>query len=52
MVSSLVVARIDLNWADEQYWVTLTNVIRDMNKSMQPKEKRKLKVSEAQKFIK
>ena len=55
MTSRLVVAKVDLEWADNQYWITLTNVIGELNKLIklpEQKKKEKLKPSEAQKYIK
>ena len=51
MTANLVVAKVDLEWADNQYWLTLNKVVSELNKIMRPNEKRKLKTSEAQKFI-
>lgn len=51
MVAYLSVARIDLNWADEQYLSTLLKVMGEMNKLYTPKQKQKVSASEMQKFI-
>lgn len=50
MVATLTIARIDLEWADNQYWSTLYQVVEEINKIMQPKEKetKKVKVSASQ----
>ena len=53
MVAILGVSKIDLNWAENQYWTTLFKVIREMTKMMTPKERKKVSASEMQKnFIK
>lgn len=52
MVATLCVAKVDLNWAEDQYWSTLFNVIGDLSKIYTKKEKRKLKASEANRFVK
>ncbi len=51
MVASLSVAKIDLMWAEDQYWSTLLKVIGAVTKFYTPKEKRKLNSGEAQKYI-
>lgn len=48
MVATLTIARIDLEWADNQYWSTLYQVVEEINKIMQPKETKKVKVSASQ----
>ena len=52
MCALLGASKIDLNWADNQYWCTLLDVIREYSKLMTPKEKRKVTASEMQAFIK
>ena len=52
MVTLLCVSKVDLTWADEQYWYVLFNVIREYSNMMTPKERRKVTASEMQKFIK
>lgn len=51
MVASLVLAKIDLAWADNQYWCTLFEVIREINKAITPKEKKKLTANDMAKFV-
>jgi hypothetical protein len=48
----LCVAKIDLEWADEQYLSTLFKVIREVNKIYTPKKKEKVSASEMAKHIK
>ena len=45
------VAKVDLNWADNQYFSTLFNVLGEITKTLTPKEKKKVTAMEAQKFI-
>ena len=45
------VAKIDLNWADNQYFTTLFNVLGEISKTLTPKEKKKITASEASQFI-
>lgn len=51
IVARLCVARIPLEWADEQYLSTLFKVIGELNKIYTPKEKKKVSASEMQKHI-
>ena len=51
MVALLGVSKVDLNWAEDQYWYVLFKVIREYAKIMTPKEKRKLSAHEMQNFI-
>lgn len=52
MVALLGVSKVDLMWAEDQYWSTLFNVIREYGKLMTPKEKKKVSAGEMQSFIK
>lgn len=52
MVASLCALGIDLNWADEQYWSVLLEVIGEAVKLRTPKKKEKVSASAMQKFIK
>lgn len=45
-------AKVDLQWADDQYWTTLYKVIRVIAKTYTPKEKKKVTASEMSAFIK
>lgn len=51
MVSILTLNRIDLVWADEQYWTTLLKVFKSITNISKPKEKRKVSASELNQFI-
>lgn len=52
MVASLSVLGIDLEWAENQYWSTLTRVIGEIVKIRTPKKKEKISASQMGKFIK
>ena len=52
MVASLCALGIDLNWADNQYWCILLDVIGETVKLRTPKKKEKVSVSAMQKYIK
>ena len=47
----LCVAKVDLNWADNQYWNVLFKVVGEVSKFYAPKEKKPITTSEASKFI-
>lgn len=49
--SLLCVAKIDLNWADDQYLSTLFKLIGELNKIYTPKKKEKVSASEMARFI-
>jgi len=51
MVASLSIAKIDLNWADNQYWSTLFKVIREKNKMLKPIERKKVTSQQMAGFI-
>lgn len=51
MTSMLCVAKVDLNWADNQYWITLFKVVGEISKLYTPKEKKPITPNEASKFI-
>ena len=51
MVASLCALGIDLNWADDQYWSTLLNVIGEMTKLRTPKKMEKVSAPQMQKYI-
>ena len=52
MVASLSIAKIDLEWAENQYWFTLFKVIGEINSMLKPKEKKKVSAAQMSKFIK
>ena len=52
MVASLCALHIDLQWAEDQYWSTLLNVIGEITKMRTPKKKTKVSANEMQRFIK
>ena len=52
MIASLCALGIDLNWADDQYWITLLQVIGESVKLRTPKKKEKVSASAMQKYIK
>ena len=52
MVASLSVLGIDLEWADDQYWSMLLNVIGEAVKIRTPKKKEKVNASQMKGFIK
>lgn len=52
MVAALCMAKIDLNWAEDQYWCTLLKVIREITKLNAPRQKEKVSASQMQKYIK
>ena len=47
----LCVAKVDLNWADNQYWKVLFNVVGEISKVYAPKEKKPITTSEASNYI-
>lgn len=51
MVASLCVLGVDLNWADDQYWSTLVNIIGASARIRTPKKKEKVSAPSMQKFI-
>lgn len=51
MVAVLSTAKVDLEWADDQYWCTLLKVIREIAKINAPKEKKKVSAGEMSHFI-
>lgn len=51
MTSMLCVAKVSLEWADNQYWITLFNVVGEVSKLYAPKEKKPISTSEASKYI-
>jgi hypothetical protein len=51
MTALLGVAKMDLNWADDQYWSTLFDVLREYTKIITPKEKRPVTAGDMTKFI-
>lgn len=51
MVATLSVLGIDLNWADNQYWSTLSRVIGEFNEMRKPKKKEKVPAAAMQKYI-
>lgn len=52
MVASLSIAMIDLDWADNQYWCVLFAIIREKNKMLMPKEKKKITNQQMSNYIK
>lgn len=51
MVALLCVAKVDLNWAEDQYLSTLLKVLGEINKVYTPKKKEKVTASEMRNFI-
>ena len=51
MVASLSIARIDLVWAEDQYWSTLFKVIGEVNKMLTPKEKKPVSAKQMKSFV-
>ena len=51
MCALLGVCKVDLNWADNQYWDTLFKVVGEYTKMITPKEKKKVSASEMKNFI-
>lgn len=51
MVSLLCVAKVDLKWADNQYWSVLYKVVGELARFYAPKQKKKITSSEASKYI-
>ena len=51
MTACLVTAKVDLQWADDQYWCVLFKVIREITDINTPKEKKKVTASEMSHFI-
>lgn len=51
MVASLCVLGIDLEWADDQYWSTLINVVGEIVKIRTPKKKEKVTAVQMKGFI-
>lgn len=49
--ASLSTARIDLNWADDQYFYTLMNILDEYTKIGKKPEKKKVGASEIGKFV-
>ena len=52
MCALLVASKIPLEWADNQYWCTLSQVVTELIKYTTPKKKEKVSASEMQNFIK
>lgn len=52
MVALLSVAGVDLEWAEDQYWSTLSNIIGEITKIKTPKKKEKVTASQMGGFIK
>lgn len=50
MITTCIKLGIDLKWADDQYWITLVNVIRELTK--EGTKKKKVNGSSIGKFIK
>jgi len=51
MISMLTVCKIDLNWAENQYWSTLLKCIGEVNRLHTPSKKEKLTAKEAKNYI-
>lgn len=47
----LCACKIDLIWAEDQYWSTLLKCIGEYNRLHTPKEKRKLTSNEVKSYI-
>lgn len=52
MVALLSVAGVDLEWAENQYWATLSSVIGEIAIIKTPKKKQKVTASQMSGFIK
>ena len=52
MSAYLCALGVDLEWADNQYWTTLVQLIREATEIRTPKKKEKISASQMQKFIK
>lgn len=52
MVATLSVLGVDLVWAEDQYWSTLSRVIGEMNRIRTPKKKEKVSANQISQFIK
>lgn len=52
MVASLCVLGVNLEWADNQYWVTLLKVVGEVTKIRTPKKKEKVTAQQMGGFIK
>ncbi len=52
MVAILCAIGVDLNWADNQYWSTLSRVVGETTKLRTPKKKEKVTASQMTNFIK
>ena len=48
MCATLSIAKIDMEWADNQYWSTLFAVIREKTSMLMPKQVKKEKMSATQ----
>ena len=51
MCATLTLSKVDLTWADDQYWSTLLKVVGEIAKVYKPKEKKKVTNTEMQNFI-
>lgn len=49
--ATLAMARIDLNWADNQYFATLMDILEEYSKIGKKPEKKKVGASDIGKFI-
>ena len=49
--ATLSMIHIDLNWADDQYFSTLMNIVDEYGKAVKKPEKKKVGASEIGKFI-
>lgn len=51
MVSILCAVGVDLTWADDQYWSTLSRVVGEITKMRTPKKKEKVTTQQMAKYI-
>lgn len=51
MTSYLVLSEIDLQWAEEQYWYELANLIKYVSIAKTPKEKKKITNEQMKNFV-
>lgn len=51
MCALLGTSKIPLEWADNQYWCTLTRIFNETAKMLAPKKKEKVTAQQMQSFI-
>ena len=52
MTAILTLYKVDLSWADNQYWTTLFKVMRELNTTYNPPKKVEVSNTQMQSFIK